>query len=297
MADHEAELVADTRCSIGESPVWHADEHALYWTDIAGRRLWRLAADGALASWQAPEQIGCIARHRDGGWLAAGESRLWRVHFVGDRIDAAPLAAVVHPAQPMRFNDGRCDRQGRFWAATMPEDTARAAPVGAWYRYDGARLARSSLDGFYTGNGLAFSPDGTTMYVADSNARAPRVLAFDYDVETGTPSNGRTFIDIAQYAGRPDGAAVDIEGAYWTCGNDAGLVHRYLPDGRLDRSVRVPVKKPTMCAFGGPHLDTLYVTSMQSPDLPPDAQPLAGGVFAFAAGITGMPEPLFEPRS
>lgn len=319
-----AELVADTRCQVGESPVWHADERALYWVDIAGRRLWRLAEDGALANWQTPEQIGCFARHRDGGWLLAGQSRLWRAHLPDEtpassdstssaRVDSAlaapvdsvssasvachPLVDVVHPAAPMRFNDGRCDRQGRFWAATMFEDMAQARAVGAWYRYARGQLERTRLDGFISGNGLAFAPDGRTMYVSDSHPSVQRVWAFDYDIDDGVPSGRREFIDMNRFPGRPDGAAVDADGCYWICGNDAGLVHRFAPDGRLDRSVAVPVKKPAMCAFGGARLETLYITSIRPHGIDLSDQPLAGAVFAVRVGVAGLPEPRFDPSA
>ncbi|MDN5510395.1 MAG: SMP-30/gluconolactonase/LRE family protein, partial [Pseudomonas sp.] len=120
--------------------------------------------------------------------------------------------------------------------------------------------------------------------------KVQKVWAFDYDIETGTPSNRRLFIDMNDFPGRPDGAAVDAEGGYWICANDAGLVHRFTPDGRLDRSLSVPVKKPTMCAFGGSRLDTLYVTSIRDD---PSEQSLSGGVFALNPGVQGLPEPRF----
>ncbi|MET0311008.1 MAG: SMP-30/gluconolactonase/LRE family protein, partial [Burkholderiaceae bacterium] len=139
-------------------------------------------------------------------------------------------------------------------------------------------------------NGLAFSPDGRTMYLSDSHPKVQTVWAFDYDTATGTPSNRRVFVDMHPLPGRPDGAAVDADGCYWICGNDAGLVHRFTPDGELDRSLAVPVKKPAMCAFGGPQLDTLYVTSIR-PGGDLSDQPLAGGVFALRPGTKGLPEP------
>ncbi|MBP6535820.1 MAG: SMP-30/gluconolactonase/LRE family protein, partial [Xylophilus sp.] len=112
------------------------------------------------------------------------------------------------------------------------------------------------------------------------------------DTQSGTPSNRRLFIDMNNFSGRPDGAAMDVDGCYWICGNDAGLIHRFTPDGRLDKSLAVPVKKPAMCAFGGPQLDTLYVTSIR-PGGDLTDQPLAGGVFALQPGVCGLPEPVF----
>jgi sugar lactone lactonase YvrE len=144
--------------------------------------------------------------------------------------------------------------------------------------------------GFLTPNGMAFSPDGRTMYLSDSHPHSQQVWAFDYDAATGTPRNRRLFIDMRPVPGRPDGAAVDADGCYWICGNDAGLVHRFTPDGRLDRSLAVPVKKPAMCAFGGAGLDTLFVTSIR-PGGDLSDQPLAGGLFALRPGVRGLAEP------
>jgi len=239
--------------------------------------------------------LACIARHGD-GWVAGMESGFFALQTGPDgRLDGRPLATIDHQLPAMRMNDGRCDRQGRFWAGSMALDMAAGHPVGALYRLDD-QAARgplgAQLDGFIVPNGLAFSPDGRTMYLSDSHPGVQKIWAFDYDIDSGTPSRRRLFVDMLEYPGRPDGAAVDAEGCYWTCGNDAGLIHRFTPDGRLDRSLAVPVKKPTMCAFGGPRLDTLYVTSIRPGGDLAD-QPLAGGLFALNPGVTGVEEPAF----
>lgn len=290
-----AELVADTRCATGESPVWRGDEGALYWVDIPARSLWRLdTATGATRLWLAPEMLACMAPTRDGGWVAAMESGLFTLGPPGGgALHATRFAAVRHAQPGMRFNDGRCDRQGRFWAGTMLTDMAMVAPVGQLYRHDatdGEGLLAPQLGPFIVPNGMAFSPDGRTMYLSDSHPAVQAIWAFDYDTDTGTPHNRRLFVDMRPLPGRPDGAAVDADGCYWICGNDAGLVHRFTPAGRLDRSVAVPVKKPSMCAFGGAGLDTLYVTSIRPAGDIAD-QPLAGGVFALRPGVRGLPEP------
>lgn len=172
----------------------------------------------------------------------------------------------------------------------MVRDMSANAPAGILYRYASGAAAHAQLDGFITLNGLAFSPDGRTMYVSDSHPLVQQIWAFDYDTDTGTPSNRRVFVDMQLHQGRPDGAAVDVDGGYWICANDAGLIHRFTPDGRLDRSLRVPVKKPSMCAFGGSRLDTLFVTSIRDDQ---SEQSLSGGVFALNPGTTGLPEPRF----
>ncbi|MGH8833072.1 MAG: SMP-30/gluconolactonase/LRE family protein [Polaromonas sp.] len=292
----KAELVLDARNATGESPVWHAAEQALYWVDIPARKLcrWTLASD-QVSSWLAPEMLACIAPLGPGqprqDWIAATESGVFQLTpEANGRLGFKRLAGVSHAMAGMRFNDGRCDRQGRFLAGTMLMNMAAGASVGCVYSYQKDSDLKKLLDGFITPNGMAFSPDGRTMYLSDSHPSVQSVWAFDYDTETGTPSNRRLFVDMNPLPGRPDGAAVDAEGCYWICGNDAGLVHRFTPEGRLDRSLAVPVKKPAMCAFGGAGLDTLFVTSIRPEGIDLSDQPLAGGLFALRPGVRGLPD-------
>ncbi|AOA04385.1 gluconolactonase [Pseudomonas fragi] len=289
-----AELILDARNATGESPVWSTTQQALYWVDIPAKRLHRWSpADGKEQSWQASQMLACIAQAGDGHWIAAMENGLFAItpHADGS-LDSRLLASVTHAQPGMRFNDGRCDRQGRFWAGTMLMDMAAGAPVGAMYRYNAGQTEplTAQLQGFIVPNGLAFSPDGNTLYLSDSHPDVQKIWAFDYDTDSGTPHNRRLFVDMTQHPGRPDGAAVDADGCYWICGNDAGLIHRFTPEGKLDRSLAVPVKKPAMCAFGGADLDTLFVTSIRPAGDLAD-QPLAGGVFALRPGVKGLPEP------
>lgn len=293
----QAELIVDARNAVGESPVWVPEENALYWVDIPAGGLQRWSADtGHVDAWKAAEMLACITRHPDGGWVAGMESGFFHLHAHNDgSLDSEPLAFVDHPRPDMRLNDGRCDRQGRFWAGSMVLNMAANAADGRLYRYSAGQRGplAAQLDGLIVPNGLAFSPDGRTMYLSDSHPSVQQIWAFDYDIDSGTPTRRRVFVDMNLFAGRPDGAAVDAEGCYWICANDAGLIHRFTPDGRLDRSLAVPVKKPTMCAFGGSRLDTLFVTSIRPGD-DHDRQSLAGGVFALDPGVKGLPEPLFN---
>ncbi|MBU1333025.1 MAG: SMP-30/gluconolactonase/LRE family protein [Gammaproteobacteria bacterium] len=290
-----AELILDARNATGESPVWNAREQALYWVDIPARKLhrWDLAS-ATSQSWEAPEMLACIAAGEDGGWIAGMQSGLFRLDLDSQgALRTERLCNVEHADPQMRFNDGRCDRQGRFWAGTMRLDMAAGIADGVLYRYAaGDTMATALMHELIVPNGLAFSPDGSRMYLSDSHPSMQTIWAFDYDIDSGIPYNRRLFVDMNQYPGRPDGAAVDAEGGYWICGNDAGLIHRFTPDGSLDRSLAVPVKKPTMCAFGGPNLDTLFVTSIRPAGDLTD-QPLAGGVFALNPGVTGLEEPRF----
>ncbi len=293
----QAELIVDARNAVGESPVWVPQDNALYWVDIPNGGLQRWSADtGHVHAWKTPEMLACIARHRRGGWVAGMESGFFHLHPHSDgSLDSERLASVAHGRNDMRLNDGRCDRQGRFWAGSMVLDMGLNLPEGRLYRYGTGQsgVIEAQLDGFIVPNGLGFSPDGKTMYVSDSHPAVQLIWAFDYDTDSGTPSNRRVFIDMNHFPGRPDGAAVDAEGFYWICANDAGLIHRFAPDGRLDFSLAVPVKKPTMCAFGGSRMDTLFVTSIRPGD-DHDPQSLAGGVFALNPNVKGMPEPIFD---
>jgi len=284
-------------CTVGESPVWRAAEAALYWVDIPAKHIHRLhPGTGKADFWTAEEMVACIAFDQDGSVIAGMETGIFSLDLTAEGVASATrLGAPELPMTGMRFNDGRCDRQGRFWAGTMHMDMGAAHPVGALYRYserDG--LAGPMESGLLTQNGLAWSPDGKRMYLSDSNARARLIWAYDYDVESGTPRNRRLFVDMNLHPGRPDGAAVDADGCYWTCANDAGQLLRFTPEGKLDRSIALPVKKPSMCAFGGAGFDTLYVTSIRPPkeaDL--QDQPMAGAVFALKPGVRGLPEPEF----
>jgi sugar lactone lactonase YvrE len=301
------EAAGQTPALVGESPVWRVAEQALYWVDIPAQKIVRLAVDaGERSEWRLPEKVACIAFDRRGTVLAGCETGLFAIALNEGSGDAAAsavvgnepvqvtgrkLAAPVFACGDMRFNDGRCDRQGRFWAGTMVQDMATASPAGALYRFDERGvLSAPVVDGLITQNGLGWSPDGTTMYLSDSHPSRRQIWAFDYDVETGEPRNRRVFADLNHYVGRPDGAAVDADGCYWICANDAGALLRFTPQGKLDRQIAVPATKPAMCAFGGPDLDTLFITSIRPAT---GASEYDGHVFAVRPGVSGLPEPEF----
>jgi sugar lactone lactonase YvrE len=293
-----AELIVDARNSVGESPVWHPVDKALYWVDIPQKKLNQWSATTAqVRSWTAPEMIGCIAMHSAGGFIACMESGIFHVHLPGDGqgdiLHTTRLTDAPHSTPGMRFNDGRCDRQGRLVAGTMMINMSvgQGNPCVSSYAKDS--VLKLLVDKMIVPNGLAFSPDGRTMYLSDSHPSVQTVWAFDYDTTSGMPGNRRVFVDMNPLPGRPDGAAVDADGCYWICGNDAGLVHRFTPQGKLDLSLAVPVKKPSMCAFGGDDLRTLFVTSIRPDSTDLSDQPLAGGVFALRPGVQGLSEPVF----
>jgi sugar lactone lactonase YvrE len=282
---------------VGESPVWRTDEGALYWVDITACWIHRLELEsGRRTRWQTQEQVACIAFDHAGQLVAGMESGMFQVHLGGDEAATAQrVAAPEFAMDNMRFNDGRCDRQGRFWAGTMHRDMAAAHAVGALYRL-GFDLTLSSplVQGLVTQNGLAWSPDGTTMYLSDSHPSVRLIWTYAFDTESGALSSRKVFVDMNQHPGRPDGAAVDADGCYWTCANDGGQLLRFTPAGKLDRSIPLPVSKPSMCAFGGAQMDILFVTSIKPPAAA--GRPLerdAGAVFALRPGVQGTEEPRF----
>lgn len=291
------ERLTEPAFTVGESPVWRAEESALYFVDIPAGKILRLDPAGAtLETWKAEEPVACIAFAKDGTLIAGMQTGLFALSL-GEkgRVAAKRLATPGFALPNMRFNDGRCDRQGRFWAGTMHNDMAAAHAVGALFRYaPPAGLSSPVVQGLVVQNGLAFSPAGDRMYLSDSHPTVRRIWSFDYDPETGMPSNRQLFVDMNQHPGRPDGAAVDEDGCYWICANDGGCVLRFTPQGRLDGRIDLPVKKPAMCAFGGAGLDTLFITSIRPADAAAlEGQPLAGAVFAVKPGVKGLLETPF----
>ena len=292
----QIERVSAKRSLVGECPVWHVASQAWYWVDIVARTVWRLDAVGTLRSWTCDEMVACIAPSADGSMLAGMETGLFELRLQENgSVAQARLAAPAALGEGMRFNDGRCDRQGRFWSGTMFMDMAAERAVGQLYRYCSSEgLSEPLVSGLLTQNGLAFSPDGRTMYLSDSHPLSQQVWAFDYDIDAGVPSNRRPFVDMRNHPGRPDGAAVDADGCYWTCGNDAGRLLRFTPGGQLDRTIELPMAKPSMCSFGGADLDTLLVTSISAGQDPAD--PWAGATIMLRPGVQGVAETPFGLR-
>jgi sugar lactone lactonase YvrE len=292
----QAELVFDAKNAVGESPVWHAGEHALYWVDIPAKALHCWKDGEAVQTWHASEMIGCIAMHASGGWIAAMESGIFHLLLQANgTFQEKRLVSTTHATTGMRFNDGRCDRQGRFLASTMLMNMADSQQEGCVVSYQNDTPPQVIEKGLYTPNGMAFSPDGATMYLSDSHPKSQLIWAYDYDPSTGTPHNRRVFVDMNPLPGRPDGAAVDTDGCYWICGNDAGQIHRFTPQGVLDQSWQLPIKKPSMCSFGGVDMKTLYITSIRPGNTDLTDQPLAGAVFALRPGAQGITESFFNP--
>ena len=285
-----AACVVDAKNKLGEGPVWDMRQQALYWVDIEGRLLQRFTpATGEVESWTMPERIACFALREKGGLIVAFASGLAFYDLESGKIDwiAKPEAQI--PTN--RFNDGKCDRKGRFWAGTMNERAGEHS--GALYRVDLDLTVHKILDGIGISNSTVWNQANDTFYFADTLDSA--IFRFDYDHETGALSNRSQIVDLNGTGIGPDGSTIDTEGFLWNAQWDGWRLARYAPNGRLDRIVGLPVRKPTSCMFGGPDLRTLYVTSAIWDQTPGDliGQPYAGGLFALDVGVGGTPEPRF----
>ncbi|GAP36056.1 SMP-30/gluconolactonase/LRE family protein [Piscinibacter sakaiensis] len=296
--DDPVSLAVAITCRLGESPVWHPQEQALYWCDIPAGCVYRHdPRRGSLDHWTFDTDVGCLAPTLDGRLLLAMRDGLWR--FDPRSGERERLARAPYDPALERFNDGKCDPRGAFWVGTIyePREPARAR----LYRYRQGRLDPQA-GGVVTANGLAWSPDGRRMYWSDTKAH--RIDVFDVDPVGGDISGRRPFVQFPArdpaappeaYGGRPDGAAVDSEGAYWCAMYEGARLLRIAPDGTLLREVRLPVQCPTMPCFGGPDLRTLYVTTA-SDKRPPEErarQPWAGGVLSLRVDVPGLPAHLF----
>ena len=281
---------------VGESPVWDDRLMALWWVDIESQviRRWNWQSNET-HHWVLPERVGCIALSVDDRVIAALETRIvaLRLHDSGE-VDLQELACITHPKPGMRFNDGRCDPNGRFWVGTMVMDMPANQNLGGLYCLDERGLTGPHVSGLYTPNGSAFSPDGTTFYLSDSHPLSQQVWAFEYDPLDGTLGAQTNYVDMRCWPGRPDGAAVDVQGNYWICGNDSGQVHAFSPAGEHLKSLIVPFPKPAMCCFGGPKLERLFVTSIvPGPEFRGELG-LSGAVVALEPGVQGLQEPRFR---
>jgi len=277
---------------LGETPVWNAEDQALWWVNCENPpalHRWH-PASGAHRSWPMPQRIGGFVHKRDGGLLVALSDGVYDFDpDSGSLVLRAPSPLPPH----ITLHECLCDRQGRFWIGSYdhhyPAD--RSAAGACWFRLDGDTLV-PVIEGVVVANGLAFSPDGRTMYAVTNPTR--RVEAFDLDAQSGAVSNRRVFLELGEGEGFTDGATVDSQGGYWLACVAAGALRRYRPDGTLDRIVTLPFANPTKPAFGGPAMKTLFVTSTRLA-IPPMCSPTQenGAIFALEPGEIGLPDTPF----
>lgn len=285
----QVECVLDARAQLGESPVWSADEQALYWLDIIGQRLHRLTlSSGATCDWVLPSRPGSLALGTNGDViLAMGEG------FHCLNLESGRLRLLHRQALPAgcRFNDGKVSPDGRFFVGSMDE-AQLSRRLGVLYRLDPDGRCEAVLDDLIVSNGLAWSPDGKQLWHSDSKGQLIR--CFDY--HNGQISNPRVIARPDEGVGRPDGAAIDVNGCYWSAGISAGVLNQWTPDGRLARRVELPCAAPTMPCFGGPDMKTLFITSLRCGLSAAQLaqQPLSGGIFSLRVDVPGVPVARFK---
>jgi sugar lactone lactonase YvrE len=293
MADHEARSVLAVQAELGECPLWSVDEQCLYWIDIYGQTFNRFdPATGANRVWTMPANPGSFVLREEGGVIIAMRDGIYSFACG----DAPPQKLVDAPYDPgiIRFNDGRTDRQGRYWVGCMPAtaEAEHAGVEGAFYRYAGGALTCQISKGVSHANGTAFSVDGRTMYRSETLQR--KIFAYDYDMESGTVSNERLFATVPPELGMPDGATVDADNGYWSAlpaGPKGGAIARFTPDGKLDLVIELPVSIGTMPAFGGPDLSTIYVTTGRLEAMVgQQVTERSGNLFAIETRFRGLPE-------
>ncbi|WLI87928.1 SMP-30/gluconolactonase/LRE family protein [Massilia sp. R2A-15] len=292
------EVAYDQPMAVGECPLWNQAEACLYWVDIDGFAIHRLdPASGAHRSWAMESEPAAIGLHAGGGLVVALRSGF--AHFDTGSGALTPIAPAPYDTGKVRFNDGRVDAAGRFWVGTLYEPRTEQAAEMYCLERGQVRLAWSG--GMTVSNGLGFSPDRQWMYHSDTTSH--RIDRYPFDAATGNVGEAQPFQRFstdkaaASYGGRPDGAAVDSEGAYWSAMFEGGRLLRLSSDGELLREVVLPVRAPTMMAFGGPDLRTLYITSAGT-KRPADERaryPLSGCVLSMRVDVPGLPEPLYQP--
>ena len=287
------ETVLDVHAVIGESPTWVDHEDALYWIDVKAPALYRYSSvSGATRTWKVTSDIGGFAFLEDGDALVALRHGIHRL----DLANGALTLLAPPPFDPalFRFNEATCDANGRFWVGVMfdPITGQHTPQPGRLHSFTLADGLRAEPDTAELHNGMAWSADGRTFFLSHSNAG--NIFAFDYEASEGRLTRRRRFASIPAELGIPDGAAIDTEGGYWCALHGAGKLRRFAADGRVDRDVELPVSQPTMCAFAGHDLTTMYLTSACDKMSEEDKrrQPQAGNLFRFSPGIRGIPRPI-----
>jgi sugar lactone lactonase YvrE len=292
----DIQVLFNTPVLLGECPLWHPEEDALYWIDIAGLAVHRFQPETKIhQTWSMPSEPGCIAWCVDGGLVVAMRSELARLDTVSGAL--TPIADAPYDPSRIRFNDGRCDALGRLWAGTLYDP--RDKQGGSLFCIERGSIRNAGIP-VTVSNGLAFSVDNNTLYHADTTAHC--ITAYDFDLATGALSNGRTFKQFPtnkdnNYGGRPDGAAVDSENAYWCAMYEGGRLLRISPTGDILREIQLPVRCPTMVAFGGPDFRTLYITTARHkrPEDELKRYPMSGCVLSLRVEVTGRPEAAYIP--
>lgn len=293
-APNDIRALGEPRCCVGESPVYDVDRDRLYWVDVRETPAIHVIdfATGTGQSWKMAEDVGSIA--------LAGRDHLLvalRSGFAFFDCSTAALDPIVDPeptTPQTRLNDGKCDSSGRFWCCSMNPESGVAE--GSLYVLDSDLSCRHVLDDWLTPNGITWSLDGATMYVADT--RRGFIYSFAFDAASGRVGERRVFADLGAFPGNPDGATIDSEGFLWSAQFEGGCLIRYAPDGRMERVIRLPVSRPTSCTFGGPGYRQLFVSTatrgLSAERL--QAEPMAGRMLVLDVGFAGLPPVAFATQ-
>ena len=276
--------------TLGEGIIWDATSACIWWTDIDGSKLYRYQSeDKQLDHWTTPERLGSFALVSDSEFLICGFASGF-AYFNPHSGELQWLEKIEQNNPGTRLNDGRADRQGRFWAGSMVESGDQNA--GALYCLDQQLQVTRKVSGLTISNGLCWSPDSTVMYHTDTPSR--RIHAYDFDPATGAIANQRCLVRTEKGC-FPDGSTVDVEGYIWNAQWGASQVVRYNPSGEVDFILSLPVSQPTCVAFGGPQLDRLFITSATQglDEQALLAEPEAGNVLVFQTNISGTPDSRF----
>lgn len=283
----DVEQVLHIQNILGEGPIWHHEEQTLYWVDIQAHYFYRLdPATGRYERFDIGLPVGAVAFRATGGLVLATKDGF---AFWSEESQVVAFIADPEAHKPdSRFNDGSVDRQGRFWAGTMGQ-----GPTSCLYRLDPDGSVHTLETGIEISNGIGWSPDNKIMYYTDSPKKI--IYAYDFDPASGAIENRRSFVATPDEAGVPDGLTVDSEGFVWSARWDGWKISRYGPSGKVEREIRLPIQRPTSCAFGGAALNELYITSASTglSDEEKAKQPMAGDIFRVRMEIKGLPEPEF----
>lgn len=279
-------------CMVGEGPVWDVEEQALYLVDVFGKKVHRHdPASGANQSWNVPSLIGSMAIRQSGGAIVALVDGLYSLEFKTGEIKPLAMPEGLDPR--IQFNDGKVDRRGRFVVGSA--DSKLKEPVGSIYVFDKDQSLTVIDTGIGLSNGPCWSPDDKTFYFSDSMRHM--IYTYDYDIETGKAVNRREWVNTKELGGIPDGATVDADGLLWMAICEGSKVVAFRSDGKVERVIDMPVRFVSSVMFGGPDLDLLYVTSIdtRAAGLPPE--PDAGSTFVVEGlGTRGLPEPRYISR-
>lgn len=285
---HAISRLSDTRCELAEGPTWDERTGRLYWCDILGKRIhardWQSRTE---RHWDLPDVVGSLGLTEDDDRLIVALRD--RVVLFTLSTGAIETLAEIEAGDPRtRLNDGKVGPDGAFYVGTM-DDRPDRQPIGALYRVTRDGTTTRLVEGVTVSNGLAWSPDGTVLYHADS--RPGHIEAWDFDAARGAISGRRLFAQLTNETGRPDGGTVDAKGRYWSAGVSAGLLNCFAPDGTLIEAIPMPVPRPTMPCFCGPSLEEMVVTSLRPPNAPDllAQYPDSGCLFLLKPGATGLP--------